>query len=463
MAPSGPLNESPTGESVDATQRTTLTGNLGADSEDIGAALHAGAAPTVKLKKRELVAIFIAQTTLFMALVVPTAFSLAIKIGATDPANKDLTLALAIGIGGTIIIFTNPLLAVLSDRTRSRFGRRRPWFVTGMAVGLVGSVIVGVSNAPALMVAGWAVAIVGYTLSTGMLLTYLGDRLPEEQRGKVMGVIGAISQIGPIIGIVLAGAFASELALMFIVPAVVAFLGPIWFAISMKDPQFTGEVPPFQLSRLARGFYFNPRRHTNFGWVIVSKFFVYASLAFTTIYGVYLLQSRLGLDVGEVSSLVALLGLGGVVTAIVGAIGAGWLSDRLHTRKPFLIVSGVLLALSPVIVGTTASVMQYAIGSLVGTLAIGIYGSVDQALALDTLPSEENENGRYLAIFGLANAIPQAVGPFAAAGVLALAAGNYSWVYFVAAGFALLGAIAILPISVGRRAKLPTTSIATAR
>lgn len=461
MAHIGPNDESGQAHALDAAQHTTIPGNLAAESADLATALGTSPTAAVKLPKRELIAIFIAQTTLFMALVVPTAFSLAIKIGAIDAENRDTMLALAVGIGGTLIIFTNPVFAVLSDRTRSRFGRRRPWFGAGLVVALLGSVIIAVASSSPVLIGGWVIAITGYTLSTGMLLTHLGDRLPEAQRGKVMGVIGAISQIGPILGVVLAGAFASDLTLMFIVPAVAAFVGPLWFLFAMKDPRFTGDLPPFQLGRLVRGFYFNPRKHSNFGWVIISKFFVYASLSFTTIYGVYLLQSKLGLAVAEISSLIALLGLGGVVTAIVGAMGAGWLSDKLRTRKPFLVISGLMLALSPIIVGSTASIPQYAIGALLGTLAIGVYGSVDQALALDTLPSEENENARYLAIFGLANAIPQAIGPFAAAAVLAAFGGDYGWVYFVAGGFAVVAALCIVPISVGRRAELSTTSIAT--
>lgn len=447
--------------SIDAAQRATVSGVLATGVADFETAAESDVERQTKLPKRQLAAVFLAQVTVFMALVVPTAFSLAIKVGATNPETKDSVLAVTVGVGALIIIFTNPILAVLSDRTRSRFGRRRPWYVLGLIFGLLGSVGVGLSSAPAALTASWAVAIIGYTLSSGMLITYLGDRLPEEQRGKVMGAIGAISQIGPILGIVVAGAFAEQLGLMFIVPGIIAFIGPLWFVFSMKDSQYTGEVPPFALKKLTAGFYFNPRKHSNFAWVIVSKFFVYASLGFTTIYGVYLLQSRLGLEVAEVSALVALLGIGGVATAIVGAIGAGWLSDKLKSRKPFLIISGILLAVSPFVVGTTASITQYAIGSLIGTLAVGIYGAVDQALALDTLPSEENENARYLAVFGLANAIPQALAPFAAAAVVVWAGGDYSWVYFVAAGFAILGALTILPISMGRRATLSTTSVVT--
>jgi MFS family permease len=88
---------------------------------------------------------------------------------------------------------------------------------------------------------------------------------------------------------------------------------------------------------------------------------------------------------------------------------------------------------------------------------------VDQALALDTLPSEENENGRYLSIFGLANAFPQAFGPLLAGVVLSLAGGDYTWVYFVAAAFAALGALAIIPITASRQSLVSTTSLQTTK
>ena len=442
-------------------QPTTLPTTQGEAAADMTSHDRVPGAPQVRMRKREIAAVLIAQTSIFLALVAPSAFSLAIKIGAIDPDNKDFMLALAIGVGSTIILFTNPLIGVLSDRTRSRFGRRRPWFVIGMVIGILGSVVVGIASSSSLIVFGWAVALVGYTMSTAMILTHLGDRLPEEQRGKVMGLNGALTQIGPILGIVVAGRFSAELGLMFIVPAVLAFLGSIWFALRMKDPQSTAKLAEFRFSSLTRAFYFNPRKHSNFAWVILSKGLVYVSLSFTTIYGVYLLSSRLGLATTEVASVVALQGSLGVLFAIVGAIGSGWLSDKLGTRKPFLVVSALMIGGGAIAVATAGSIPHYIAGSLLGTLAIGIYGAVDQAIGLDTLPASEGENGRYLGVFGLASAVPQAIGPFAASFVLALGAGDYSWVYFVAALFAALGAVAILPISIGRRASMSTVSVTT--
>lgn len=446
---------------VDTAPPLSVSAAVAQGAEEIGAASQPGGAPLPKMRAKELLPLYLAQLTLFMALVVPSAFSLAIKIGVLDPENKDALLAITIGIAGTLVLFTNPLVGVLSDRTRSRFGRRRPFFLGGVLLGTLGSIILGFSSSSWMLIVGWSIALAGYSMSNQTIITYLSDRLPENQRGKVMGINGAITQVGPILGIVLAGFFATQMSLIFLVPAAIAFLGTLWLAVTMKDSKFEGELPAFRLSSLLRGFYFNPVKHSNYAWVIVSKVFVFVYIAFIGLYGVYLLMSRLGLDATGAAGIISLMSLAGIVVAIVGAIGAGFLSDKLHSRKPFLIASAGILAASAFTTGTSADVTQFFIGGLLGSLGIGVYGSVDQALALDTIPREENENGRYLSVFGLANAVPQAFGPFLAGFVLSLAGGDYTWVYIVAGVAAILGALAIIPISVGRRASLSTTSIAT--
>lgn len=437
------------------------SGALIQGAEEMSTVLGAADTDPPKMRVGELTALFLAQVTLFMALVVPSAFSLAIKIGALDPGRRDTVLALAIGIAGTLVLFTNPLAGVLSDRTRSRFGRRRPWFLGGVLLGTAGSVVLGLSSSSVVLIAGWCIALAGYSMSAQTVLTYLGDRLPENQRGRVMGISGSLTQVGPILGIVIAGAFSTQLGLIFIVPAAIALVGALWFTAVMKDTRFEGELPVFRLASLARGFYFNPRKHPNFGWVILSKFFVFCYIAFTGLYTVYLLMTRFEMDGAEVSSLVAVTSLGGVPLAILGAIGGGFLSDKFHTRKPFLVISATLLAVSALTIALAPSIPLFVVGGFLASLGIGIYGSVDQALVLDVLPSEENENGRYLSVFGLANAVPQAAGPLLAGLVLSIAGGNYMWVYLVAAGFAVLGALAIIPIRVSRRALLSTTSVKT--
>lgn len=416
-------------------------------------------APTKKLLPRYLVAIYLAQLTLYVAFIVPIAFSLAVRVAQVAPDNQNSVLALAVGLPGLFVVLGTPLVGVLSDRTRSRFGRRRPWLLFGSLLGLVGSSAIALTDGIAGLVIGWCIAYTGYGVVSSMLNTHLGDSLPALQRGRVMGILGAITQIAPILGITVAGGFVANPIGLFLLPAGIAFVGGLLFTLVMRDPQFTGERPPLRLAKVFQGFYFNPRRYPNLAWVWISKAFVFLAISMSGLYGVYLLTSRLELTPAQVGALLAAIGIPGVVTGILGAVGAGFLSDKLKTRKPFLVFSAIVLGASMIVTGTATSIPQYVIGGLILSLAIGCYGAVDQALALDVLPRDTDENGRFLAIIGIGSTLPQAIGPFIAGAVLALGAGNYTVVYFAGAAIAVLGALFIIPITAGRRADLATHSI----
>ncbi|SKA80320.1 Na+/melibiose symporter [Agreia bicolorata] len=416
-----------------------------------------------KLRTRYLWAIYITQLTLFIAFIVPIAFSLAIRVAQVAPDNRDAILALAVGLPGLFVVIGTPLVGMFSDRTRSRFGRRRPWLLFGSVLGLVGSATIALTGDVAGLVIGWSVAYTGYGIAASMLGTHLGDTLPALQRGRVMGILGAISQIAPILGISVAGALVASPIGLFLLPAGIAFVGSLFFILVMRDPKVNTPRPELKLSKVFEGFYFNPRRYPNLAWVWISKACVFLAISMSGLYGVYLLTTRLGLGPADIGALLATTGLLGVVTGIVGAVGSGYLSDKLKTRKPFLVFSAIALGASMIVSGTSNSVPQYIAGGLLLSLSIGVYGAVDQALALDVLPRDTDENGRFLAIIGIGSTLPQAIGPFAAGLVLALGSGDYTVVYIVGAVVAIAGALLIIPISAGRRADLDTHSVKAMR
>src|SRR5437763_15694679 len=53
------------------------------------------------------------------------------QIATMVSANQTGTFALIVGVGAVAAVLTNPLVGMLSDRTTSRFGRRRSWLVAG--------------------------------------------------------------------------------------------------------------------------------------------------------------------------------------------------------------------------------------------------------------------------------------------------------------------------------------------
>src|SRR4051812_19231245 len=57
------------------------------------------------------------------------------QIQAIDPVNKARNLAILFAITSVFSTTITPIAGALSDRTRTRFGRRTPWIVAGALLG----------------------------------------------------------------------------------------------------------------------------------------------------------------------------------------------------------------------------------------------------------------------------------------------------------------------------------------
>ena len=57
------------------------------------------------------------------------------QIAGLDQANKIANFAIVSTVGAIFALFAQPIAGQISDRTRSRFGRRAPWIIIGSLVG----------------------------------------------------------------------------------------------------------------------------------------------------------------------------------------------------------------------------------------------------------------------------------------------------------------------------------------
>jgi hypothetical protein len=71
--------------------------------------------------------------------------------------------------------------------------------------------------------------------------------------------------------------------------------------------------------------------------------------------------------------------------------------------------------------------------------------AVDLALVVDVL-ADPGTAAKDLGVLNIAGALPFALGPAVAPAILSLGGGSYAVLYAVAGAFALLGALAILPV-----------------
>src|SRR5207237_1922052 len=69
---------------------------------------------------------------------------LAISAAVVAPTQKALVVSRATAVGGVLAVLVPVAAGWLSDRTRTRWGRRTPWIAAGEAVNVCGLALLGV-------------------------------------------------------------------------------------------------------------------------------------------------------------------------------------------------------------------------------------------------------------------------------------------------------------------------------
>ena len=132
------------------------------------------------------------------------------------------------------------------------------------------------------------------------------------------------------------------------------------------------------------------------------------------------------------------------VVVIVSTLLAGFLSDRLGRRKPFVMLSVCLLAIAMLLLAFFQTWQFVLIAAAFLGVGFGAYIAVDVAITTLVLPSAEGR-GKDLGIINIASTLPQSLAPVLA-GVILGVSHSYTLLYIGAAVFVLLGILVVQPI-----------------
>ena len=392
----------------------------------------------------------LAQFGVFMAFITPIAISLAIRVEELAPGHEEY-LGYITGAGALFVMLTSPFMGIWSDRTRTRFGRRRPFMVGGTIVGVLSLIVMALAPTVFVLGFGWVLAQWGWGTVLSNLQISTADRLPESQRGKVAGLTGFATQVAPVFGVIATFAVTGNALLLFLIPGAVGVVLVALFVLLVHEADSrTLPREPLGVAGVLKKYLYNPVKYPDFSLNWLGRFLFYAGLTLNTTFTAFFFASRLGIDVKDVAGIIAALGGAGVLATTVGAIGGGFLSDRLKRRKIFVFAGGALMALGMIVMVLGTGIPTIAAGSLIVSAGIGTFAAVDQALLLDLLPERETDAGRFMGITGFATSLPQALGPLAASGILLVGATggekNYTLLYLVAAALVLAGGLVITRI-----------------
>lgn len=382
--------------------------------------------------------------------VLTMATALSTRLTALDASTATGTYSRATSLTALLMLVMVPLAGSLSDRTTSRFGRRRPWIVIGYLVALISFALIGLSDSALVITLAYIVGATFAQIGFNAYSVIPVEGIPSGLRGRVMGFMGLCGALAMSAGAYLAAALVNQPVLLMTVPILIGIVFVLPLLALYRDPQHTAaEVPRGNLGQMVRGFLVDPRKHPNFAWVWIARFL--AGVAMTAFLGFFFLYLVIGLhrSPGEAAALAGKLSLMSAPLSIVFFIGSGWLSDRLGVRKPFVALAALLMATALLIAAFTGTVGGFTVAWLIFAVGQAMYLTVDLALCAAVLPDTAN-TGKDMAVFGLALNLPGVVVPAIAPYVLGSADDNYTLLWGIAAIACAIGAL-LMPLVRGVR------------
>ncbi len=361
------------------------------------------------------------------------------------PMLEDLGLsALVVGFVLTwdniINMFVQPWIGSLSDRTRSRFGRRKPFLMLGApAAGLFFILVPFVRENFVLI----ALAILGTNLGMAVFrsptIAYLGDLFQPADRSKANGVINLMGGLGGAVALFGGGAlYKLGVPLPFIVGSGVMLLAILVVLLAVREPQSsdpgsTLESPGVVAS--ARRVLGGRDRSPILLLAAIFCWFVgwNAMEAFFTIYA----RSVLGIDIGSGTQMLTAF----AATLILFAIPSGLIATRFG-RKPTILVGlcGMFAGL------VTGFFIRQATMLLVTLAVMDLFWAL---VNINSLPmvydlGDENSIGAYTGLYYFASSAAAITGPILGGWLIDITSHSSIWIF--SAGSILLAALAMLQI-----------------
>lgn len=256
--------------------------------------------------------------------------------------TKATLIGLIMTIDNLFAVIFQPIFGAMSDRTRSRFGRRMPYILIGLPISaILFSIVPYTSSLKSLML---TVIIMNFTMSIyrAPTVALMPDVTPSPLRSKANGIVNFMGGLAAVIAYLIGGVlYKKNPTYPFHLSSIVMIIALIILYIFIKEPI------DFIIEKKVKR-----ERNTDIGktrsliFLLLSIFFWFTGYnaveTFFSLYG----QHVLNIDPSKASILLSLFS----ASFLVFAIPSGYLGTKIGRRKTILIgLIGVILVFAPLI------------------------------------------------------------------------------------------------------------------
>lgn len=366
-----------------------------------------------------------------------------------DAENKIEILALFSTCGMIFAAISNMVAGHLSDRTRSKFGKRTPWIIGGAVAFMLTMILSSMVNTIPYLLCCWMLGQIALNFIVAPMVAWI-DFAPENGKGAASGAYGGLGMaLGNNGFTIIAAIFLGQFRLGFIIFGVITFIGCIIAVLIMREPSsIDTEVatsPCQQKLSLKDVLAIFP------GWAIGRDYYLalIGKLSqgignFVIVgYMLFIMKDFFIKDQIDTQNSIQLINIIMLILGISMGFIAGPISDKFNILKLPVGLSTIFLgigALSLYLFRNDIGIIIYAFAAGLG---MGIWNSLDNLLNLEVIP-DKNKVAFFLGIYNLGNTLTQAIAPIIAA--LAISKLGFSSIFIVSFVFAMIGGLAILAI-----------------
>lgn len=341
--------------------------------------------------------------------------------GQTILSLATATAVIAI-LGVIMAILVQPAAGALSDFTMTRWGRRKPYIVIGVALDMVFLLGLALSNSYLSLLAFVVLLQFSSNFAQGPFQGYIPDLVPAEQVGVASTAMGLMTILGLILGSAI-GAAAIIVGDVRIGLAALGLLELVTMVVtvrSVREPPITPPIRQGTFAASARATVTEILGHHNFLWLLGSRLFILMTSGMVSAQAFFFLTRSIGLTKKEEAvTYFVVYGIIAVAT-ILATIPSGRLSDR-YGRKRVIYVACLfgLVGLTAFALMPRDPLIQVTPGLLVPVWSFvlipfgvgsGMFLTVDWALMTDVIP--KRTAGRYMGISNVVTASAGAIAGF---------------------------------------------------
>lgn len=396
--------------------------------------------------KRLLPGILVASLTLYATYSALFGVLLPSQIAILDEENKVENFSFVASISFLFTIFAQPIVGAISDRTRSKLGRRAPWMLFGALIG--GILLLGIGSFKSLLwiTVFWVLIQMALNALQGPLSAITPDRFPKNKLGAASAMAGVGMQIGGTLGIMAAGALAGSLGLAYSAFGMAVIVTTVLFVLFNKDySSKESTMPTWSWPKFLKDFWVSPRQNPDFAWAFTARFLFILGYFVISSFQLYILTDYIKMSLGDAQLAIGTIALAATLPTLGAIVLAGWWSDRIGRRKIFIYAATVVMISSLAIILVMPTMQGMIISAIVDGIGFGFYMACDTALMNEVLPGKGIAAGKDLGILNIATNVPQAMSPVIA-GIIITSFGGYQSLFIFGMVVVALAAIALTPI-----------------